>query len=100
MTDLTQPTSHIHIPTPTTRMIVSICLAAMVLPLTFAGGAIATPDLGRSFGQTGPVLSWVVNAFMLVFGALPWVTGTLADRIGRRKVFRISLVGSSSAGLG
>ena len=55
--------------------------------------------MGRSFGQTGPLLSWVVNAFMLVFGALPLVTGTLADRIGRRKVFRIGLVGFVFSGL-
>ncbi|WP_321364357.1 MFS transporter [uncultured Celeribacter sp.] len=99
MTDISPTSSHIHAPTRTTCMILSICLAAMVLPLTFAGGAIATPDLGRSFGQTGPLLSWVVNAFMLVFGALPLVAGTLADRIGRRKVFRVGLVGFVLSGL-
>lgn len=81
------------------RMIVSICLAAMVMPLTFAGGAIATPDLARDFGESGPALFWVVNAFMMVFGALPLVAGALADRIGRRRVFRFGLIGFVVSGL-
>jgi len=71
----------------------------MVLPMTFTGGAIATPDLGRDFGQSGPVLFWVLNAFMMVFGALPLVAGALADRLGRRRVFRFGLTGFVISGL-
>lgn len=81
------------------RMVFSICLSAVVLPMTFTGGAIATPDLGQDFGRSGPMLFWVVNAFMMVFGALPLVAGALADRIGRRKVFRFGLVGFLISGL-
>lgn len=80
-------------PDRTARMVGAICLAALALPLTFSGGAIATPDLARSFGYSGPLLSWVVNGFMLVFGALPLAAGALADRIGRRRVFRWGLSG-------
>lgn len=84
---------------PYFRMIGAICLAAAVLPMTFTGGAIATPALGRAFGETGPQLAWVVNAFMMVFGALPLIAGALADRIGRRRVFRAGLVGFVACGL-
>ncbi|MGH2341899.1 MFS transporter [Segnochrobactraceae bacterium EtOH-i3] len=80
-------------------MVASICLAAAVMPMTFSGGAIATPDLGRSFAETGPLLAWVVNAFMMVFGALPLIAGALADRLGRRKVFRFGLYGFVVTGL-
>ncbi|MCR8546761.1 MFS transporter [Salipiger sp. P9] len=86
-------------PAPQRRMVISICLAAMVLPMTFAGGAIATPDLGRDFDQSGALLFWVVNGFMLVFGALPLVAGALADRLGRRRVFRFGLTGFVISGL-
>ncbi|WP_172327132.1 MFS transporter [Mangrovicoccus sp. HB161399] len=81
------------------RMILSICLAAAVLPMTFSGGAIATPALGRAFDASGPQLVWVVNAFMMVFGALPLIAGALADRIGRRRVFRAGLAGFAASGL-
>ncbi|WP_171060597.1 MFS transporter [Poseidonocella sp. HB161398] len=80
------------------RMVLSICLAAAVLPMTFSGGAIATPALGRAFGVSGPQLLWVVNAFMMVFGALPLIAGALADRIGRRRVFRAGLAGFVASG--
>lgn len=80
------------------RMTLSICLAAAVLPLTFSGGAIATPALGRAFGETGPLLTWIVNAFMMVFGALPLIAGALADRIGRRRVFHFGVVGFALSG--
>lgn len=94
ITTLSTPTYHER------RKVISICLAAMVLPMTFAGGAIATPALAKDFGESGPALFWVVNAFMLVFGALPLVAGALADRIGRRKVFRFGLVGFIFSGIG
>ncbi|MBT9385065.1 MFS transporter [Pseudooceanicola sp. CBS1P-1] len=81
------------------RMVLSICLAAAVMPMTFTGGAIATPELGRSFQNTGPALSWVVNAFMMVFGALPLIAGALADRIGRRRVFRFGVTGFALTGV-
>ena len=80
------------------RMILAVCLAAAVLPMTFTGGAIATPALGRAFGGSGPLLSWVVNAFMMVFGALPLIAGALADRLGRRRVFRFGVAGFVVAG--
>lgn len=75
------------------RLILSICVAAFVLPAAFSGGAIATPELGKAFNESGPALSWVVNAFMLTFGALPMVAGALADRLGRRLMLRIGLLG-------
>lgn len=81
------------------RMVASICLAAAVMPMTFSGGAIAIPDLGRTFAETGPLLAWVVNAFMMVFGALPLIAGALADRLGRRRVFRFGLCGFVVSGL-
>jgi MFS family permease len=91
----TPPIPQSHTP----RMVISICLAAAVMPMTFSGGAIATPELGRSFAETGPVLIWVVNAFMMVFGALPLIAGALADRIGRRRVFRFGVSGFIASGL-
>lgn len=83
--------------TPTDRsgesllILASICLAALVLPLSFTGGAVATPAIGRSLGGTPTALTWITNAFMLSFGSLLMAAGALADQFGRKRVFSIGL---------
>ena len=43
----------------------AICLSALVLPLSFTGGAVATPAIGRDLGGSPVALTWITNAFML-----------------------------------
>jgi MFS family permease len=53
---------------------------------------IAIPAMSRSFGNAGlGNLSWVLNAYAIVFAALLVVAGRLADRRGRRLGFLIGL---------
>lgn len=72
-------------------VLVSICLAALVLPLSFTGGAIATPAIGRDLGGSPAALTWITNAFMLSFGSLLMAAGALADEYGRRRVFILGM---------
>ena len=65
----------------------AVCLAALMLPLSFSGGAIATPAIGRALGGSAASLTWITNAFMLTFGSLLMAAGALADRFGRKRVF-------------
>jgi EmrB/QacA subfamily drug resistance transporter len=59
---------------------------------------IAFPDLARSFdGATLPSLSWVLNAYAIVFAALLVPAGRVADRIGRKRVFVTGLLLFSAA---
>ena len=54
---------------------------------------IAFPDLARSFpGATLPDLSWILNAYAIVFAALLVPAGRIADRVGRKRVFLLGLV--------
>jgi EmrB/QacA subfamily drug resistance transporter len=49
---------------------------------------IAFPDLAADFGQASiSDLSWVLNAYAIVFAALLVPAGRIADRIGRKRVF-------------
>jgi EmrB/QacA subfamily drug resistance transporter len=49
---------------------------------------IAFPDLARDFdGASLPSLSWVLNAYAIVFAALLVPAGRIADRVGRKRVF-------------
>src|SRR3954464_7949745 len=54
---------------------------------------IAFPDMQRDFhGVSVAGLSWVLNAYAIVFAALLVPAGGLADRYGRRRVFLGGLV--------
>ncbi|CAB3785532.1 MFS transporter [Paraburkholderia fynbosensis] len=74
-------------------ILAAVCLAALVLPLAFSGGALATPAIGRNLGGSASALTWVTNAFMLSFGSLLMAAGALADQFGRKRLFAWGLGG-------
>jgi MFS family permease len=78
----------------------AVCLAALALPLSFSGGAIALPAIARDLGGSPAALNWVTNAFMLAFGSLLMAAGMLADRYGRRRVFLAGAAGFALASIG
>jgi NTE family protein len=54
---------------------------------------IAFPDIALSFPASDiSVLSWVLNAYNIVFAAFLVVAGRVADLIGRRRVFLLGIV--------
>lgn len=69
----------------------AVCLAATILPLSFSGGAVATPAIGRTLGGSPVMLTWITNAFMLTFGSLLMAAGALADRFGRKRIFLLGI---------
>ncbi|MBY4868011.1 MFS transporter [Burkholderia sp. Bp9017] len=74
-------------------VLAAVCMAAVALPLSFSGGAVATPAIGRDL-HGGPVaMNWITNAFMLAFGSFLMATGALADQFGRKRVFAIGVGG-------
>ena len=53
---------------------------------------IAFPDIQASFPETSRAgLSWVLNAYNIVFAALLVPAGRLADLVGRRRLFFVGL---------
>jgi MFS family permease len=49
---------------------------------------VAFPSIARSFPAVSAAnLSWILNAYTIVYGALLVPAGRLADRFGRRRVF-------------
>jgi EmrB/QacA subfamily drug resistance transporter len=62
--------------------------------LAFIDGAvvnIALPALQAAFGASAAVVQWVVNAYLLLLGALVLLGGAAADRYGRRRVFVLGI---------
>src|ERR1700759_541368 len=53
---------------------------------------IAFPDIRADFpGTSNMALSWVLNAYGIVFAALLVPAGRLADLFGRRRLFRLGM---------
>ena len=75
-----------------TLTIASLATLATFLDTTIL--FVAFPDIARSFADnSASELSWVLNAYTIVFASLLIPAGKLADRIGHRRMF---LVGSSA----
>jgi MFS family permease len=73
-------------------VLAAVCLAGLVLPLSFTGAAVALPAIGRALGGSATALNWVVNGFMLAFGSCLMVAGAMADAFGRKRVFASGIV--------
>lgn len=72
-------------------VLAAVCLGAIGMPMSFTGPAVALTALHDALGGSPAMLAWVTNAFMLSFGACLMVAGSLADAVGRRRVFRAGL---------
>jgi EmrB/QacA subfamily drug resistance transporter len=60
---------------------------------------VALPSIGRALDFSQDNLSWVVNAYTLVFGGFLLLGGRLADLLGRRTIFMAGLAVFSIASL-
>jgi EmrB/QacA subfamily drug resistance transporter len=63
---------------------------------------VALPSIQRDVGFSEQSLSWVLNAYTLVFGGFLLLGGRAADLLGRRRVFMVGLavVGIASLAAG
>jgi EmrB/QacA subfamily drug resistance transporter len=67
----------------TSLAVFAVMLDALVLFVAF-------PSIERSFGAVSSAeLSWVLNAYTIVYGALLVPAGRFADRVGRKRVFLV-----------
>jgi EmrB/QacA subfamily drug resistance transporter len=63
--------------------------------LAFTDGAvvnIALPALQSAFNASAAIVQWVMNAYLLMLGALVLVGGAAADRYGRKRIFVLGVV--------
>lgn len=84
--------------TNTARPIHSVAVLATVFVAVFVSNVdlfvvnVALPDVGRDFhGASLGSLSWILNAYAIVFASLLVVAGRLADRHGQRSGFLLGL---------
>lgn len=53
---------------------------------------VGLPEIGRGLDVGTRGLEWVVNAYTVVLASLLMVSGALADRFGRRRIFQCGLL--------
>jgi EmrB/QacA subfamily drug resistance transporter len=71
----------------------STSLAVFAVFLDTTIGFVSFPAISATFHRSGAdTLSWVLNAYTLVFAAMLVPAGRLADRIGRRGMFLLGVV--------
>jgi MFS family permease len=69
----------------------ALCLAFFVEMVDNTLLSIALPTIGRDLGSGTTALQWVTGAYSLTFGGLLLTAGSMADRLGRRRVLLVGL---------
>src|SRR6202011_880604 len=75
-----------------TLVLVICCFSLFIVGLDTTIVNVALPSIGRDLRASVAGLQWTVDAYTLVLASLLMLAGSTADRLGRRRVFRIRLV--------
>jgi EmrB/QacA subfamily drug resistance transporter len=79
--------------------LVAVCTGVFMLLLDVTIVNVALPDIQKSLGASLSDLQWVVDAYALALAALLLASGSLADLLGRKRVFVVGLAIFSTASL-
>src|SRR5438876_6176231 len=77
--------------------VVAVAQFMVILDATIVNVALPTIKVDVGFSEQS--LSWVLNAYTLMFGGFLLLGGRLADRLGRRRLFVAGIVVFSAASL-
>jgi EmrB/QacA subfamily drug resistance transporter len=70
-----------------------LCVAELLVSIDNTIVNVALPSLARQLSASTSGLQWIVDAYTLVFTGLLLAAGHLGDRVGRRRVLLVGLVG-------
>ena len=75
------------------RLILAICcMSLLIVGLDNTIVNVALPSIGRELHTGVSGLQWTVDAYTLVLASLLMLSGSMGDRLGRRRVFQTGLV--------
>jgi EmrB/QacA subfamily drug resistance transporter len=73
-----------------------LCVSLLIVTLDNTVLNVALPTLVDKLNASSSDLQWIVDAYVLVFAGLLLVSGSLGDRIGRKRTFLAGLVAFAS----
>ena len=77
---------------PQTRAVLPVIMVALAaVVFAVASLNVALPSVARDTGASQTQLSWIVDAYALVFAALLLLGGAIGDRYGRRRALLVGL---------
>jgi EmrB/QacA subfamily drug resistance transporter len=79
--------------------LVTVCVGTFMLLLDITIVNVALPKIQAGLDSSFTDLQWVIDAYALTLAALLLTAGSLADLLGRRRIFAIGLVVFSTASL-
>ncbi|MFJ6675695.1 MFS transporter [Actinosynnema sp. NPDC091369] len=71
--------------------LLTVCLTVVLFPLAITGSSVALPAINGEFHNSLAAGQWVVNGYNLTYAAFMLATGSLADLLGRRRMFRVGV---------
>ncbi|MDY1006233.1 DHA2 family efflux MFS transporter permease subunit [Curtobacterium sp. CFBP9011] len=73
-------------------MILAVCcMSLFIVSMDATVVNVALPSIGRELHSTIAGLQWTIDAYTLVLASLLLLSGSTADRIGRRTTFQVGL---------
>ncbi|MEA2190673.1 MAG: hypothetical protein QOI73_794, partial [Solirubrobacteraceae bacterium] len=72
--------------------LLAVCLATFMLLLDITIVNVALPDIAAELDASFSDVQWVIDAYALLLAALLLTAGSLADLLGRRRVFAVGLL--------
>ena len=72
-------------------VLATCCLGVFMAGIDVTIVNVALPSIQRALHASVSGLQWTIDAYTLVIASLLMLSGSLADRFGRRRVFQIGL---------
>ncbi len=76
----------------TRAVLAVVALSLMAVVSAVSGLNVALPSLARDIGASQTELTWIVDAYTVVFAGLLLFSGALGDRYGRRRILLLGLL--------
>jgi len=78
---------------PSVALVVAVVLTAILEVLDITIVSVAIPHMLGAFGATSDQITWVLTSYLVAAAVVMPLTGYLSERLGRRRLLIISIVG-------
>ncbi len=78
-----------------TLVLMTCCLSLFVTSMDVTIVNVALPTIQHEFAASTPQLQWTVDAYSLVVASGLLLSGSMADRFGRRRIFQLGMAAFS-----